>query len=180
LSTPLFLRVFCFCRINCVIRSLAKPYKLFLRILVKAVRVTNSDGVLAENVFSQQLAFAFTSAGNFFAISCSMPSTSSWTLTNFSIAARVFRVCVGCKEFCSSYNSILPGPKGTALISGGVNVKLVGGFFGSTVARCHQRASAYISAHQQSSEDTQKHSNDTPKYVQSTSEDTSREATFFS
>ena len=144
MSTPLFLRVFCFCRINCVIRSLAKPYKLFLRILVKAVRVTNSDGVLAENVFSQQLAFAFTSAGNFFAISCSMPSTSSWTLTNFSIAARVFRVCVGCKEFCSSYNSILPGPKGTALISGGVNVKLVGGFFGSTVARCHQRASAVI------------------------------------
>jgi len=35
----------------------------------------------------------------------------------------------------------------------------------STVARCHQRASAYISAHQIASEGSQKHSKVCPKYV---------------
>ena len=80
--SPLLLLVLCLSWINRVIQSLAKPYKLFLRILAKAVRVTNSEGVLELTVLSQQLAFALTCAGNCFAISCSMTSTSSWTLTN--------------------------------------------------------------------------------------------------
>ena len=78
---------------------MAKPYKLFLSILATAVRVTNSEGVLDETVLSQQLALLFTSAGNCFAISCSMPSTSSSTLTNFSIAARVLLVLSMSVEF---------------------------------------------------------------------------------
>ena len=42
---------------------MAKPYKLFLSILARAVRVTNSEGTLNETVLSQQLALVFTSIG---------------------------------------------------------------------------------------------------------------------
>jgi hypothetical protein len=45
------------------------------------------------------------------------------------------------------------------------------------VIQGHQKSSEVIQTH---SEALQKHSNDTPKYVQSMSEDTSREVIFFS